>query len=536
MKKRNLLKRVAALAMSAMMVLGMTATTSAATPIDDTQDVSLTIVKQSSVENEQGIHAPIEGVEFSYAKIGELVQADVSTTVGDVTTVKNIMGYSITDVALETQLRTEGELSELGSDKSGTKYYDGGDIQVALNTVYGKESEPNTTTLLTKMTKTDVSGTTTTGPLDATAQGLYLVVETSAPVGVKEFCAPFIISLPFLDVDADSDTHDKWLYDVTAYPKNVLEGEPTGDKEVVDNAGNVIQDPSSMVGQTVYFKITSEVPSGDGTLEKYIIKDTMSKGLGYTANSVKVMGTPVAGGEDADITSNFTVSTEAVMEGEPAAATGATLLTITATNPDQSLKNVYSDVTITYNATVNADALTIDMVTNEAGLDYRNDDAIDVNFTETPVEIDIYGYMLTKTGEDGATGLGGAEFKLYSDVDCVQEVDIYDENGQAYANKTVVSDTNGIVKFYLPSVNNPATYYLKETKAPVGYTALKDAIEITITNNTKLTSQRTIINTQGFDLPETGGMGTVIFTIGGIVLMLGAAVLLVRSNKKSKAN
>ena len=43
-------------------------------------------------------------------------------------------------------------------------------------------------------------------------------------------------------------------------------------------------------------------------------------------------------------------------------------------------------------------------------------------------------------------------------------------------------------------------------------------------------------NTSGIQLPITGGTGTVIFTVVGIALMVGAVVLLVVSRKKSKAN
>ena len=41
-----------------------------------------------------------------------------------------------------------------------------------------------------------------------------------------------------------------------------------------------------------------------------------------------------------------------------------------------------------------------------------------------------------------------------------------------------------------------------------------------------------IENKKGFTLPGTGGMGTYIFTIGGLVVMAGAVLLLVSSKKK----
>ncbi|MDY4079482.1 MAG: SpaH/EbpB family LPXTG-anchored major pilin, partial [Clostridium sp.] len=43
-----------------------------------------------------------------------------------------------------------------------------------------------------------------------------------------------------------------------------------------------------------------------------------------------------------------------------------------------------------------------------------------------------------------------------------------------------------------------------------------------------------VVNKKGFDLPTTGGMGTWMFTIGGLVLMAGAVVVFISSKKKSK--
>ena len=42
----------------------------------------------------------------------------------------------------------------------------------------------------------------------------------------------------------------------------------------------------------------------------------------------------------------------------------------------------------------------------------------------------------------------------------------------------------------------------------------------------------TVTNNKGFNLPSTGGMGTYIFTIAGLVIMAGAAFLLIASKKR----
>ena len=96
------------------------------------------------------------------------------------------------------------------------------------------------------------------------------------------------------------------------------------------------------------------------------------------------------------------------------------------------------------------------------------------------------------------------------------------------------------------------TYTLTETKAPAGYVTLGAPKTITITDDKPAMEGDTanskpnglvddgensadgidgyyeldVANSKGFTLPSTGGMGTVLFTAIGIVLMGGGLVLL----------
>ena len=105
------------------------------------------------------------------------------------------------------------------------------------------------------------------------------------------------------------------------------------------------------------------------------------------------------------------------------------------------------------------------------------------------------------------------------------------------------------------------TYILKETKAPAGYNLLSQPKKFTITDDenniagedalNKNTPDGIIddeegveddgyisfdvINTKGFTLPTTGGMGTVLFTAGGVVLMGAGLVLLVVFLRRRRA-
>ncbi len=106
------------------------------------------------------------------------------------------------------------------------------------------------------------------------------------------------------------------------------------------------------------------------------------------------------------------------------------------------------------------------------------------------------------------------------------------------------------------------TYTLTEITAPSGYNLLNDPIEIVIgwtapadpdtstectwsfsvnggTASTSLTEDgRCLVkveNKPSNELPSTGGMGTTLFTIGGLVLMAGAALVLVIRRKGAKS-
>ena len=102
-------------------------------------------------------------------------------------------------------------------------------------------------------------------------------------------------------------------------------------------------------------------------------------------------------------------------------------------------------------------------------------------------------------------------------------------------------------------------YSLTEIATDKGYVLLKDAIKIVIkttengqcekcgaklltasatVNGKDVTMSEgnavvplTVVNNPGFDLPQTGGYGTWMFTIGGVALLGAAAFIVVKSRK-----
>lgn len=90
-------------------------------------------------------------------------------------------------------------------------------------------------------------------------------------------------------------------------------------------------------------------------------------------------------------------------------------------------------------------------------------------------------------------------------------------------------------------------YELEETKAPAGYAKRTDAIEFNINENSYKTDDVNIkyLGTEGANdakmvenrsltIPQTGGIGTVIFTVGGLALMGGATFALKRNKDEEE--
>lgn len=225
-------------------------------------------------------------------------------------------------------------------------------------------------------------------------------------------------------------------------------------------------------------------------------------------------------------------------------------------------------VTVTYTATVTASATTWNPAKNEATVYYTNDPKAEPTSKTTETNtytFDINGQIL-KVDEKNVA-LGDAEFTLYRKY----ENKILSDEVANYTT-TKDGDLKGQIIFKGLAAG---TYYLTETKAPASYTLNTTVFKITITptyenaeaetgkkvlksykvtveelnkdgavvktresngytkENPTVSELVRIQNTKVGQLPSTGGMGTYIFTIAGVVLMACAAGAFIISRKKS---
>ena len=355
--------------------------------------------------------------------------------------------------------------------------------------------------------------------------------------------------------------------DSTNVNANIKGSLPTVDKKVQVN-GNGADTADAKIGDTLTFTLTSTIPDMSAyDTYTFNFKDTLSKGLTYgDITSVTVEGVDAPLVKDTD----YTVTTT------PAAA-GNTLLTVGMTDfKNKQQTNAGKKITVTYTATLNENAVVGGAGNvNSATIQYSNDPSSTGTGESEPdkVRVFTYGFTVDKyTGDnynDAATRLAGAEFTLTAkgDTSAIKFVQVNAGSATedavyrvakagetAGTTTTITTPANGKVVFQ--GLKN-GEYTLTETKAPAGYNKLASAIgvkvdgqnngtdtthaTVTITynndnngSNYNQTASNGVIpvqNKSGVILPGTGGMGTIAFTvIGVLVIALGVAWTLKRKN------
>lgn len=354
--------------------------------------------------------------------------------------------------------------------------------------------------------------------------------------------------------------------DSTNVNANIKGSLPTVDKKVQVN-GNGADTADAKIGDTLTFTLTSTIPDMSAyDTYTFNFKDTLSKGLTYgDITSVTVEGVDAPLVKDTD----YTVTTT------PAAA-GNTLLTVGMTDfKNKQQTNAGKKITVTYTATLNENAVVGGAGNvNSATIQYSNDPSSTGTGESEPdkVRVFTYGFTVDKyTGDnynDAATRLAGAEFTLAPKNGTAMSF-VQVDAGSATANAvyrvakagetagtttTITTPANGKVVFQ--GLKN-GEYTLTETKAPAGYNKLASAIGVKVngsndgTDTTNATVNITynndnndttydqtasngvipVQNKSGAILPGTGGMGTIAFTvIGVLVIALGVAWTLKRKN------
>lgn len=371
---------------------------------------------------------------------------------------------------------------------------------------------------------------------------------------------------------------------------------PGVEKSIVGNGNH----SSANIGDIINYQVViNPIPSYGGEYPVLNVVDILGKGLEYKKNSLKVEIHNADGSKEIDLAINtgYTLEVTNPSEGKE---TTELKVDFVLENTGYTLNNyVGKKAVITYSAEL-TDSAAINQNANEndVTLSYTRDSRTD-NEGNNPEDKDkTYTYtfdidgnvegsitkgIITKYDEvvvdNKKVPLENAEFTLYTDEKCTipytndSVVGKDDNKNNITFNGTVTSTAEG----QLPIKGlATGTYYLKETKAPEGYSLNTHVFKIEISAKyygdedvasvegmeegqlaswkIKIDGQDIAVftvqqdgsinefdedagvgiqNTKISSLPSTGGIGTTIFTIGGCAIMILAAGLYFASRRKS---
>lgn len=523
----------------------------------------------------------IAGVEYTYIRVGDI---NTSSENGEIKLL-----YDIPD-QLETVLDLE--------DTRNNNNYTSDEINQALadlmtDNTAGKDALFDyfeAASGKTAMDLTDSTGMTSDSEMEL---GLYLVVETKVPANVHTTTDPFFVSLPMTD-----ETGDEWFYDVNVYPKNQTETEQV-DKLVKqhDDTDAAYQDiATGSIGDQMDYTFVTKLPkiTDQATyLTQYQFADIIQEGLTYNKDfTIYIYGNRTdaeANATSAAIATwqqgqgNFTVT---YGEGDKSATVALTAAGLAAINP------AYSEyyIVVSYSCVINDNAVLGDASNpNDVTLSYSRTNTADVETVTDTARVFSYGINLEKTFSGQVGNPENVQFVLQNQtnghyITAVAASDgvynVTDNNKSSdEANATKFSpNADGILVINGLEAD---TYVLTEIHTDTGFSLLKEPMTIVINqtqdeiipssntlydstdsatdvvvnagdrasatvdgNATAMSSDdasnnayvdMVVVNTSTFTLPQTGGYGTLIFTLAGCGTALAAfAFVMKRRSSKEK--
>ena len=442
----------------------------------------------------------------------------------------------------------------------------------------------------TAMPATDANGHSAACDLPL---GLYLFVETSVPEMVTSTTAPFLISIPMTSTTASGSS---WIYDVVVYPKN-LTGLPTLDKTVREaktssgknNGSAAITDgyaesATASAGDTVEYQIISTLPSitsAASYLSQYTFVDTLSTGLTYKKNDVVLEFYSEAACTNKIAT--WTADSEKFTVGYTTGTNGESIMTIAMTAAGlneintssavytgaSAVNSGYSDCTlrITYGATLDTDNSLILGDTgnpNEVTLTWKRSNTSFYDTLTDDAVVYSFGLDVTKNFSDGRGDATKVEFLIQNSTDNYYLTGSFNTTENVWYVTGKTAEANSATHF-VPTAAGKLTvkgleddaYTLTEVKTDSAYTLLKAPVQVVISKSGATVSATvdgkavnmsaigtsghalapfTIINTRGFDLPQTGGTGNWLFPVIGMVMLAACITGIVILAKKPREN
>lgn len=277
------------------------------------------------------------------------------------------------------------------------------------------------------------------------------------------------------------------------------------------------------IGKEFSYFLVGGVPQypTNATNKVYTIKDTLGAGLDLSGVSSIVV-------KDGDVT----LTTKS--DGTVVNAAGNTVATITISGKNLTITfNVdyvtSTTVTVEYKAKLNNSAVLGDTGNlNSATLTYSNDPYGTGTVTSNVTQASVFTYgveVLIYANGDKSKVLSGVKFEVYSDASLTNKL------GEITTDSTGRGRLSGLAE---------GTYYLKQVSTASGYTLPKDAVtvKVKLEGSTPGTVegyyQAEVAAFEAGTLPFTGGPGTILYTVIGMITVVSAILLFVLYTRKKK--
>ena len=499
----KLIKKIAAIMLSIMMVLGMASVVSAA---GTTSGTSATTKGKITIDN------AIVGQTYKIYQILELESFSDKPSSGT-----NTGNYAYKVATGWDEFITTGEGNAYLESTDGYVKWKGttDDARVAE---FAKKALAYATNKKLAATKTADKVTSTTVEFTDLALGYYLV----------DSSAGALCSLNTTDTD------------VTIQEKN---GVPSVKKEVQEDSKIEATDEwgksnTADIGQTVNFKTTITAQPG---AQNYVLHDKMDEGLTFTDGTVAVKFKRGETKKNLTVNTDYTLTTSGLTDG----CTFHVVFT-------QKFCNTLEDgdqIIVTYSATLNEKAVIAgEGNKNTTKLTYGENSETTYDTTTTKTySIPVFKYTMKNSTE---TALAGATFTLSKKLDGTEPINLVKtseenapeniycvaKNGETGTVTEVTTPASGKLKI---EGLDAGTYYLTETEQPAGYNKLKDPVKvvikedgtITVGEDTTPVTEVKVLNNTGSLLPSTGGSGTTLIYILGAILVLGSSVVLITKKR-----
>ncbi|PMC59464.1 hypothetical protein CJ208_08395 [Finegoldia magna] len=426
------------------------------------------------------------------------------------------------------------------------------------------------------------------------ADGNYWFIETGyekdandpdAPDNISSYIAvPFGITLPLTNVTkitVDDKTYEPgtvWLQNVHTYPKNVTGNEPTPDKTV----GNLVnKHDTHNVGDTVTWYMNATIPTNIKDYTKFEFKDTLENMLDYVGNiEVKYGSGDKTEFKDLEYTLTADTHYTVVNYNE---TTRTFEVKLTEAGIAEVAKNIAEitnpKISVKFDTTLNNEAKVDTGNPNEYTLKFNNGNTTeDKEKPSDKPRVYTGERKFVKTDSADRSVLADAKFVVKNAKRTEEEGQylkkddatgaiswvkteaeatefITNANGEINVGKlqftyAVVGQPENIEEVTLDKNNQKNEYQLVETQAPKGYAKLDKAIPFEITPDSyksgavkidqgkavddTTSGTHTEIKNKNLTIPQTGGIGTIIFTAIGLAIM-ASAIIAIKKRQATEA-